>query len=277
MTTRIAFQGRKGAYSEQAVLEYFPKAQPVSFETFEDILKAVSNDCVNFAMLPVENTLGGTVLPACLALIDSELHPLVEYTVPIHHVLMAPKGVGKITRVLSHPQALAQCAERLKSMAIESVPFFDTAGAAEHLSKNPEPHAGAIASLLAAQQYGLEILQDHLEDRAFNQTRFLLIGKFPGVFESTARYKTSLSMRLHNKPNALASVLNILGEAGVNLTKIESHPTREGPWEYWFFMDMMGHVDQEPLKTILTKLCPLLLSFHIIGSYKIDLSKQVES
>jgi prephenate dehydratase len=247
-TKTIAFQGRPGAYSEQAIQEFFPEATPLACDHFEDILQAVAIEAADYAMLPVENTLGGTVIPACQALFASELAPIREYVLPIHHLLIAPPGVGTIKIALSHPQALAQCQNYLKQHHIQAESFYDTAGAAEALAKAPRQNTAAIASRAAAAHYGLDILDTKIEDEAFNQTRFLLIGKMPQVFEKSATYKTSLRFTLANTPNSLAKVLHLFGSAGLNLSKIESHPTRKAAWEYSFFLDVMAHTqDLEPL------------------------------
>ncbi len=266
----IAFQGCKGAYSEQAIARYYPTAMVIAKTTFEDILQAVADSSADYAMLPVENTLGGTVLPACQALIASGLSPVAEHILPIHHMLMAPASIGTIKTALSHPQALAQCQDHLKQLNIKAEAFFDTAGAAEHIAKYRPANTAAIASALAAQHYQLEILQSNFEDKPFNQTRFFLIGRTAEPTQSNTNYKTSLTFTLPNQPNALASVLSLLGTHQINLSKIESHPTREKAWEYWFFADMMGHAQQQPLATALAEIRPLLLSLNVIGSYRIE-------
>ncbi len=264
----IAFQGRPGAYSEQAIREFFPTALSLPCHSFENILDAVKRGEVTFAMLPVENTLGGTVIPACQALFASGLAPIQEVILPIHHFLMAPPGVGPIQIALSHPQALAQCQNYLHNQHIQAEAFYDTAGAAESLAKTPRPNTAAIASQVAAEHYGLDILDRLIEDEAFNQTRFLLIAKEPDVFQEGHAYKTSLQFTLPNQPNALAKVLNLFGEANLNLSKIESHPTRKAAWEYSFFLDVMGH--HHALASTLQALNRLTHELHCLNSYRLQ-------
>lgn len=264
---KIAFQGRPGAYSEEAIRTFFPFAIAVPQNSFEDILNAVKQGTADQAMLPVENTLGGTVIPACQALFESGLSPRQEVVLPIHHILMAPRGAGEIQVALSHPQALAQCQNYLKKHNIQAKSFYDTAGAAEELSKAPLPNTAAIASKFAAAHYGLEIIDSGIEDEVFNQTRFLLIAKENQPFQEGAFYKTSIRFTLPNQPNALATVLNLFGKAGLNLSKIESHPTRKATWEYSFFLDVAGHT--QDLKQVLEPLKKLALEVQCLSSYRL--------
>ncbi len=263
---KIAFQGRPGAYSEQAIYTFYPSAEALPKNSFEEILEAVTSGEADHAMLPVENTLGGTVVPACQALFASGLMPIQECVLPIHHVLMAPPDVGPIHIALSHPQALAQCQDYLKQRHIQAEAFYDTAGAAEALAKTPRPHTAAIASETAAAHYQLTILDKHIEDESFNQTRFLLIAAAPSPFQKDASYKTSLRFTLPNTPNALATVLRLFGEAGLNLSKIESHPTRKAAWEYSFFLDVLAHTQE--LEPVLAKLRPLTQELQCLSSYQ---------
>ena len=264
---KIAFQGRPGAYSEQAIRTCFPTATSVPRDSFEDILDAVRRGDSDQAMLPVENTLGGTVIPACQALFTSGLSPVQEVTLPIHHILMAPFGTGKIQFALSHPQALAQCQNYLKKHKIQAEAFYDTAGAAEELAKAPRAHTAAIASEVAAAHYGLDILDSLIEDEAFNQTRFLLVALEPEPFQEGAAYKTSLRFTLPNKPNALANVLSLFGKASLNLSKIESHPTRKAAWEYSFFLDVIGHTHD--LNNVLEPLGKLTHELQCLSAYRL--------
>ncbi len=265
---KITFQGRPGAYSEQAIHEFFPSAISLPCNSFEDILDLVRRGEADRAMLPVENTLGGTVIPACQALFASGLSPIQEFILPIHHVLMAPKGIKSINIALSHPQALAQCQNYLKEHGIVAEAFYDTAGAAEELTKTRRPHTAAIASQAAATYYDLEIVDSLIEDETFNQTRFLLVAKDPEPFQEYAHYKTSLRFTLPNQPNALATVLNLFGTANRNLTKIESHPTRKAAWEYSFFLDVIGHT--QDLRKLLITLDKLAHEVQCLSSYRIS-------
>jgi prephenate dehydratase len=254
---KIAFQGRPGAYSEQAIRTFSPTATSLPRDSFEDILDAVRQGDADQAMLPVENTLGGTVIPACQALFTSGLSPVQEVVLPIHHVLMAPRGTGKIQVALSHPQALAQCQNYLKKHKIQAEAFYDTAGAAEELAKTPRAHTAAIASQVAAAHYGLDILDSLIEDEASK----------PEPFQEGAVYKTSLRFTLPNTPNALATVLSLFGKAGLNLSKIESHPTRKAAWEYSFFLDVMGHT--QDLNQVLEPLEKLAQELQCLSSYRV--------
>ncbi|MFQ5437191.1 MAG: prephenate dehydratase, partial [Anaerolineae bacterium] len=176
----VAYQGEAGAYSEQAVRQQFGEtAVPLPCHTFSDIFVAVADGRTRFGMLPIENSLAGTVIPAYDLLIDHDFRVQAEVVLRVEHCLMAPAGtkLADIRRVRSHHQALAQCEKTLKRMGLEPVDYYDTAGAARDLAANPEPHTAAIASALAAETYGLEILARNVEDLDFNFTRFFVLGR----------------------------------------------------------------------------------------------------
>lgn len=265
---KVAFQGEVGAYSEQAIYHHFPQAVAVPYPAFEDILTAVKTGTVDYAMLPVENTLGGTVLPACMALMETPLAPIAEVILPIHHMLMAPEEMTTIQTALSHPQALAQCRDTLQKLHIKPEAFYDTAGAAAHVAKHRPQATAAIASALAAQHYQLKIIREHVEDQPFNQTRFLVIAQRAESYDASKCYKTSLTFTLPNEPGALAKVLSAFADQSINLTKIESHPTRQSAWEYWFFVDVLGHAEAPDLRRALAIITPMALSLRLLGSYQ---------
>ncbi len=267
MSYKVAFQGEVGAYSEQAIYHYFSQAVAVPYAAFEDILTAVKTGAADYAMLPVENTLGGTVLPACMALMATTLAPIAEVILPIHHMLMVPEETTEIQQALSHPQALAQCRDTLQKLHIKPEAFYDTAGAAAYVARHRPKATAAIASALAAQHYQLKIIREHVEDQPFNQTRFLVIAPHAMAYDARQHYKTSLTFTLSNEPGALAKVLTAFAQQGINLTKIESHPTRQSAWEYWFFADVLGHAQAAELKSALAVITPLTLSLRLLGSY----------
>lgn len=183
----VAFQGEHGAYSEQAVRQQFGmEVNTLPCRSFSEIFNALQDGRAAYGMLPVENSLAGTVVPAYDLLVDHDLHVQAEVILRVRHCLMTPPDtkLEDVRRVISHYQALGQCEQTLKRMGLEAVDYYDTAGAARDLAANPQPGTAAIASELAAQTYGLEILARHLEDQDFNYTRFFVLG-YPLHHEKT--------------------------------------------------------------------------------------------
>lgn len=264
----VAFQGEHGAYSEQAIHQHFgPDAATLPTRTFLDILAALQDGRAQYGMLPVENSLAGTVLPAYDLLVDYDLHIQAEVIVRVEHCLMAPPGtaLAGITRVISHHQALGQCEQTLRRMRLEPVDYYDTAGAARDLAANPQHGTAAIASALAAETYGLDILVHHLEDQDFNYTRFFVLGLTPP--ERRDPSKTSIILTTRHVPGALYEALGELARRGINMTKIESRPRRNRPWHYLFYVDFEGHEEDEDVKQALLGILKHASFLKVLGSY----------
>ena len=264
----IAFQGEPGAYSEQAARQFFgDEITPLACHSFGEIFKAVESGRAGHGILPVENSLAGTVVPAYDELLEHELVVQGEEMVHVRHCLMAPPGTAleEIHRAVSHPQALAQCRKRLERLDLEPVPYYDTAGAARDLATNPEPGSAAIASELAARTYGLEVLVEDLQDEPDNYTRFFILGT-----ENAPRRdpgKTSIIFTTRHTPGSLVAILNELAERRLNLTKIESRPMRDQPWHYYFYVDFEGHIDDPPVSAALTGILKQAATLRVLGSY----------
>lgn len=264
----IAFQGEPGAYSQQAVREFFgSKTESLPCRSFQEIFTAVQNGTATQGMLPVENSLAGTVIPAYDLLVDHDLRVQAEAIVRVEHCLMAAPGtkLSDIKRAKSHHQALAQCAHNLKRMGIEAIDYYDTAGAARDLATNPEPATAAIASALAAETYGLEILARNIEDLDFNFTRFFVLGKSDPPRKGKS--KTSIIFTTRHVPGALYTVLGHLAKQGINLTKIESRPRRNRPWHYLFYVDFEGHEDDPPVQEAMLGILKQASFLKVLGSY----------
>lgn len=264
----VAFQGEAGAYSEQAIRQHFgPDVGTIPCRTFADIFEAVHDRRANWAMLPVENSLAGTVIPAYDQLVDHDLRIQAEVILRVEHCLMANPGqtLAEIQRARSHPQALAQCEQSLRRLGIEAITHYDTAGAARDLAAVPEPGTAAIASSLAAETYGLEILINNLEDLTLNFTRFFVLGlKDPPHHENS---KTSIIFTTRHEPGALYTVLGELAGRKINLTKIESRPRRNRPWHYLFYVDFEGHEDDPEVREALLGILKLSSFVKVLGSY----------
>lgn len=266
----VAFQGEKGAYSEQAVRQFFgDAAATLPCHSFADILQAVQLGQASHAMLPVENSLAGTVIPAYDQLLDHDLRIRGEVLVKVEHCLMAPSGttLEQVKRAISHPQALAQCEKTLARLGIEPVTHYDTAGAAKDLAQNPEPGAAAIASALAAQTYGLTILLRSIEDLPFNYTRFFVLGLTAPPRHDPS--KTSIVFTTRHVPGALYEIMGELAQRGINLTKIESRPRRNRPWHYLFYVDFEGHEDDPLVQEALLGILKRSSFLKVLGSYPV--------
>ncbi len=267
-TPLVAFQGEHGAYSEQAVRQYFgPDAATLPCRTFLAILDALQDGRAQYGMLPVENSLAGTVIPAYDLLIDYDLHIQAEVILRVEHCLMASPGttLADVRQARSHHQALMQCEQTLRRMGIEPLEYYDTAGAARDLAAEPQPGTAAIASALAAETYGLDILARHLEDEPFNYTRFFVLG-----LDSPTRRdptKTSIILTTRHVPGALHAALGELALRGINMTKIESRPRRNRPWHYLFYVDFEGHEGDEPESEALLGILRHASFLKVLGSY----------
>jgi prephenate dehydratase len=264
----VAFQGEHGAYSEQAVRQHFGAAvRTLPCHGFIDIFHALQDGRVTYGMLPVENSLAGTVVPAYDLLVDHDLHVQAEVVLRVRHCLLAPPGtlLGDVQRVISHYQALGQCEQTLRRMGLEAVDYYDTAGAARDLAANPQPGTAAIASELAAQTYGLDILVRSLEDQDFNYTRFFVLGYAPPLRRDPS--KTSVILTTRHTPGALYEVMGELARRGLNLTKIESRPRRNRPWHYLFYVDFEGHADDPIVQQALLGILNRASFLKVLGSY----------
>lgn len=235
----IAYQGEPGAYSEEALLKLYPDARPVPCRTFARAFDALSSGEVSRAVLPVENSLGGIVQEVNDELWRTPgLRVVGEVVHAIKHCLLGHSRERPV-RAISHPQALAQCAGWLRSHGIEPVPFHDTAGAARQLAEWRQPGTAAIASGTAATRYGLEVLARDIQDDDSNRTRFLVVERGePARPEAAAPgWKCSLAFVGAHRPGGLVEALRAFSERGVNLTRLDSRPLPEQPFNYKFYLD----------------------------------------
>jgi len=266
--TTVSFQGIAGAYSEEAIRQFFgPQVESLPCRTFSDVFVTVEQGTADFGMLPIENSLAGSVVQSYELLMEHDLRARAEVILRVRHRLMAAPGteLGDLKRVKSHPQALAQCERYLARRGLEPVPNFDTAGSARELAQDPEPETGVIASALAAELYGLEILDDQVEDLLFNYTRFFVLGLDDPP--RAQRSKTSLIFTTRHNPGALYDSLGEFAQRGINLTKIESRPRRNRPWQYLFYLDFEGHWQDPAAEAALIGLLRRSSFVKLLGSY----------
>ena len=238
----VAIQGEKGAFSHQAAIKALgPEIEVLPRATFDELFDSVVESLAGRALVPIENSLHGSIHENYDRLKSRPLHIVGETQLRIRQCLIGRPGssVATIRRVASHPVALAQCrrffAERPQ---VEAVPAYDTAGAVQDLMKGGLATQGAIASRLAAELYGAQVLLEGIEDDPENYTRFLLLAREAGPIETAS--KTSIVFVLDNKPGALYGALGVFASRNVDLCKLESRPLRGHPWEYSFYLDVLG-------------------------------------
>lgn len=266
---RIAYQGVHGAFSEQACLQHIPECEPVGFRDFREAFQAALAGECDYACLPVENSLAGSINQTYDLLTDSVLHVVGEQIVQVHHNLMAKPGtkLSEVRRVYSHPQGLAQCQVFISRHKFEAVTDFDTAGAAKLLAENGGEGKAVIASKRAADIYGLEILAEKIEDMHFNYTRFFILGSDEAPKGSGNKHKSSLVLATRHRPGDLVTCLEEFPKQGINMTKIESRPRRDKPWSYLFYIDVEGHIDEPNVAAALTGLMRKAAFVKFLGSY----------
>lgn len=276
--TRVAYQGEPGAFGEDAVVGWFGDAvEPIPVATFSAVCAAVESGSVDAGVLPLENSLAGTVGDALDALARGTLKVIGEVLLPIRHQLLVIPGasVDDIRRVTSHWQALAQCERFLADRAWEVVPAADTAGAARELSANGDRDLAAIASRRAAERYGLEIAIADVQDADHNLTRFaVLVREGAPALEPDGALaprdgprETLITFETGHRPGDLYRALGTLAEAGINLSRIESRPSGDGPWRYRFLIQVTGDAEAEPLRTALIGLWEHTSSMRVLGSF----------
>ena len=265
---KVAYQGIPGANSEIAVRQHFGNdVEALSCRDFNHLFDALQKDAVDFSLLPVENAFSGSVSGAYELLLDHDVRIQAEVILHVHHALLANQGatLESVKQVRSHPQALMQCERFLKRNNIEPVGWYDTAGAAHDLSQNPEPGVGVIASTLAGELYELDLVANEIEDEQYNYTRFLLMGN--GDPQPSDYNKTSIVFATRNRPAALYHCLGEFAKRDLNLTKLESRPRRNRPWEPLFYLDFEGHWQEQRCQELLTQLLQLTSFVEMLGSY----------
>ncbi|MBN1693447.1 MAG: prephenate dehydratase [Dehalococcoidales bacterium] len=264
----VAFQGEPGAYTEEAALRFFGKStRGVPYDTIDEVFESVENGDVPFALVPVENSLEGSITRAYDLLLDSPLMVCGETEMRISHCLIAMEGAGldAVKFVYSHPQALAQCRNFLKQLNAEIVPASDTAGSVRMIKEEKRLDSAAVASARAAELYGMKVLAKEIEDNPHNFTRFFILSKEDSP--PTGNDKTSIVFSLKHKSGALYDCLGEFAMRDINLSKLESRPTRHQPWEYNFYMDFSGHHEEKEVRVAIRALEEHSVFVKILGSY----------
>lgn len=271
-----AYQGAPGAYSEEAAHTLLgPTASMLPRRTLEQVFEAVAAGGARYGVVPVENTLAGTVPMVYELLLSHDVRVVGETLTHIDHVLLGPPGMRRddVRRVMSHPVALAQCAEFFRvNRNIQAVPVFDTAGAVEIVIREDDGFTAAIAARRAASLYKATILGEHLQDHQENWTRFLLLARPSDAIDMRDATKALVAFDLPHTPGSLAHALQALADRDVNLTKIESRPIAGKPFEYRFIVELTA-ADGQKLTNAIDHMKTVTPWLRILGAYKVAPSK----
>jgi prephenate dehydratase len=268
VSVRVAYQGEPGAFSEAAVLRLLPGADPRPYPTFDEVFDAVHAGDVALGVVPVENSIGGSIHRNYDLLVERELSIVGEVQVPVVHQLLALPGVrlDEIRRVLSHPQALAQCARFLRSLnGVEAIATYDTAGSAKMVRDEQRRDQAAIASARAGELFSLTSLRAGIQDFDDNITRFLAISRERTPLAPPD--KTSVVFTLRNEPGALFKALSVFALRGIDLSKLESRPVAGRPFEYLFYVDVAAARDDLACTRAMLHLAEFAASLRTLGSY----------
>ncbi|KAJ6386208.1 hypothetical protein OIU77_029223 [Salix suchowensis] len=287
---RVAYQGVPGAYSEAAAGKAYPNCEATPCDQFEVAFQAVELWIADRAVLPVENSLGGSIHRNYDLLLRHRLHIVGEVQLPVHHCLLALPGVRKeyVKRVISHPQALAQCELTLTKLGLQVAreAVDDTAGAAEYIAANNLRDTAAIASARAAELYGMQILADGIQDDSSNVTRFVMLARDPIIPRTDRPFKTSIVFAHDKGTSVLFKVLSAFAFRNISLTKIESRPHRNRPirlvddanvgtakhFEYMFYVDFEASMAEVRAQNALAEVQEFTSFLRVLGSYPMDMT-----
>lgn len=273
MTNRIAFQGEPGAYSHQACRETYPEMEALPCRTFEDAISAVREGQADLAMLPVDNSTFGRVADIHHLLPESGLHIVAEAFVRVHINLLTLPGVrlDEIESAMSHTMLLGQCRTFLERHGIHRITGADTAGSARHVAEAGQPEMAALASELAGEIYGLDVIAHHIEDQANNTTRFLVMAREPDFSQRGGDgMMTTFVFQVRNIPAALYKAMGGFATNGVNMTKLESYMVGGSFTATQFYADIEGHPDDPAVARALDELDYFTSDITILGVYPAD-------
>ena len=266
----VAFQGERGAHSENAIYQYFSDPRPVPGREFQDVFRMVLDGTVDFGVLPVENSLTGSIHQNYDLLMQyPDVHIVGEITIRIRWCLIAPPGSSttRIRRVLSHPQGLAQCARFLAGFPDwEEVPFYDTAGAVAEVARNGDVSQAALAGAAAAREHGMEILAEGVETNVRNYTRFVALAR-AGEAEVADPTRASIVFSARDEPGSLFHVLQVLADNNLNMKKLESRPIPGSPWEYMFYVDLDVPAERASFDRAMEQVRAAAASYRLLGLY----------
>ena len=263
---KISFQGEHGAYSEASAQNFFKnEIETIPCRSFYDVMNDVESSNSDYAILPVENSIEGSVGQSFDAILSSNLYAVGEIYLEIHHCLISNGKIDEIDTVYSHPQALGQCSDFIQKNSLKTVPTYDTAGSVKIIKDLNERNIAAIASKNAAEIYSMPIIQEEIENDPNNVTRFLIFSK--QQTEQATNDKTSIIFSINHEPGTLYEIIKEFSSNDINLTKIESRPKKGATWEYNFYLDFVGHISDPKISSVLDNLKKNTKFLKIIGSY----------
>jgi len=271
-TYTVAFQGEYGAFGDEAVRAYFGRiqqsAEPRPYRSFAEVFRAVATGEVSYGMVPVENSQAGSINDVYDLLRQHDLFVIGEHQHPVNHCLLCLPGqqLSDIKRVISHPQALAQCDVYLRELGVEIVATYDTAGSAKMIREENLHGVAAVAGIGAAELYQLEVLARGIQTIKDNYTRFIMLGREPAP-RKEGPAKTMLVMATAHQPGSLYNCLGMLAANKINLLKLESRPSRQRAWEYVFYLDFEGHREDPPVRAALADLASHTTFCKVLGSF----------
>ncbi len=262
----VSFQGERGAYSEAAARSFFnEQIEIIPQTTFAEVLESASSDKTQYAVLPVENSLEGSVGESYDLLYSTSLNATGEIYHRIEHCLIGTGNIDEIDTVYSHPQALGQCRKFIEEHNMKTIPAYDTAGSVKMVKELNKGNCACIASKEAAEIYKTPIILDNIANNLNNYTRFLILSKENN--SETGNDKTSIIFSIKHEPGSLYRIIENFNKNNVNLTKIESRPTKSNTWEYNFYVDFEGHQNNSKILEMLEKIKQETLFMKILGSY----------
>ena len=263
--TNISFQGERGAYSEAAAKSFFDEIETIPFATFAEVLENTSKGNSEYSILPVENSLEGSVGESYDLLNSTSLNVIGEIYHRVEHCLI---GIGKledVDTVYSHPQALGQCREFIEEYHMKTIPTYDTAGSVKIVKELNKKNCACIASKTSSLIYNMPIMSENIANNSNNYTRFLILSKKESI--QTENDKTSIIFSIKHEPGSLFRIIENFHKNNVNLTKIESRPTKSNTWEYNFYVDFEGNEENPKILEMLEKIKQESLFMKVLGSY----------
>ncbi len=265
---KVSFQGERGAYSEAAAISFFnEEIETIPLPTFAEVLQSTQNDETEYSILPVENSIEGSVGESNDLLSETTLNVVGEKYQKIQHCLIGYDSLEKIDTVYSHPQALGQCRRFIQKNNLKTIPTYDTAGSVKIIKELNKENVACIASQQASEIFQVPIIEENIADNPKNYTRFLILSK--NKAKTTEKDKTSIIFSIKHEPGALHQIIEQFSEHKINLTKIESRPKKTTVWEYNFYVDFEGHENNLEVKKMLEKIKEKTLFLKILGSYPV--------
>ena len=262
----VSFQGERGAYSEAAARSFFTEdIETVPFATFAEVLENTSKEKTEYSVLPVENSIEGSVGESYDLLYSTSLNATGEIYHRIEHCLIGTGEINEVDTVYSHPQALGQCRKFIEEHKMKTIPAYDTAGSVKIIKELNKKNCACIASEMASSIYDVPVIAEKIANNLNNYTRFLILSK--NESDITGNDKTSIIFSIKHEPGSLYRIIENFHKNNVNLTKIESRPTRTKTWEYNFYVDFEGHQKDDKIFEMLEKIKQDTLFLKVLGSY----------